>query len=202
MKRFLASLALFLTVGCGRSHVVNHTKASIIRVTGLGTEQTMFGPIRGQEVCTGFVVGPELVLTAAHCVGENMSLDGSPTELVRADVYFDLALYRVKGLTKPPLKFRGAPVTFDEELTGIGYGFGWETPLAINLRVTIPNHRNQEDKVSGIIMQGDVVQGMSGGTLVDESGKVVGINLQTHAGESYSVGVQVIKTFLLDAGVE
>lgn len=111
MKRLLASLLLLGTLACGRSYAINTTKASIVRITGITQQMTMFGPSEGQEVCTGFVVRPQVVLTAQHCVGTNMLFDGLAGELIGQDMYFDLALYKVSDLSKDPLYLRETPRT-------------------------------------------------------------------------------------------
>lgn len=201
MKRLLALVLLLGTLACGRSHAINTTKASIVRITGIAIQQTMFGPSEGQEVCTGFVVRPQVVLTAQHCVGTNMLFDGLTGELIGQDTYFDLALYRVKDLYKDPLYLRETPAQFDESIVAIGYGFGWGDPLVVDLRVMLPNHHVQEDRAAGIILQELAVGGMSGGPMIDATGQVVGITQQSHMGTSYGVGTLVIRTFLLDMGV-
>lgn len=156
----------------------------------------------GQYICTGFVIQPDVVLTAKHCVGPDLMADGYQTKLLQDDAYYDLALISVPKLSKPALTFRATPVITGEELFGIGYGNGWRFPIAMRVRVVHPNVVPHIGSPSGIISQGGFVSGMSGGPQVDLDGNVVGIvqqKLDSNLG--YGVGFDMIKAFLLDAGI-
>lgn len=189
MKKLLLGLILLSMGACATP--VERTSASIIRLTSES----------GQGFCTGFMVAPNRILTASHCIENAVFADGTPTQLIQKDDYYDLAVLSTVS-AKHPLRIRVAPTTYDEPLKGIGYGFGWDKPLVTVFRVMIPNHKITPEAVSGVIMQGQAIGGMSGGPLIDSQGQVVGINLRTYQGTTYSVGTTVIRAFLLDAGVE
>lgn len=194
-KLFLLIFALTLALSsfsCVDNKVVESTRASLVRITA-----DTFG---GQYVCTGFVIQPNIILTAAHCLQPNLSGDGEHVSIRGKDDFYDLALLLLKT-TKPALSFRDTPVMESEGLIGIGYGDGWTIPIAIKEIVLVPNYAPFRGASSGIIGKAGFVGGMSGGPVIDASGSVVGIIQRGLDGLDYGVGVTMIKAFLLDNGI-
>jgi S1-C subfamily serine protease len=165
-----------------------HVAGSVVRIT---SDQS--------KVCTGFVVAPQLVLTAAHCLDPDMKADGTVTSVVKTDGYFDLLLLRALDVHKDAVTFRDTPVFLLENLVALGYGNGWTTLLMLKESVVIVSYPVTPDSPVGIIVQEGYVPGMSGGPLIDLDGRVVGIIQQANGHLGYGVGTQIIKAFLLDA---
>ena len=133
---------------------------------------------------TGFVVGPDLVLTNHHVIegcdrilvrtadNRNLPVPQAPA----SDARRDLALLRVPGNPGPTLAFRANPVRRGESV--VTYGF----PLA-GLLSSGPTLTTGE--VSALAGLGDnptqfqisapVQQGNSGGPLLDRQGNVIGV---------------------------
>ncbi len=176
------------------SRMVNRVQASVVRVNGMA-DIPWEGPV--QYVCSGEVIAPNRVLTAAHCVGTMMQVDGVASTLIAKDDTWDLALLSVKT-SKPALPLRDEDVVRFEPLTAIGYAEGWnyltvlsEKPFAINIQPIT-------EMPVGIFVQGGYIEGMSGGPVVDKDGRMVSI-IQRQVTEvvGYGVGVLPIRTFLL-----
>jgi S1-C subfamily serine protease len=186
-------LAPFLLIGSlfqGPTYeqVVDRVSSSVVRITGeMGEEQ---------YACTGFVVNVHQVLTAAHCIGERMTADGTPAKVLKADANVDLALLDV-NTNKPGLDFRGEPIQRFETITGIGYAWGWRYLTVLDVRAYLVDVKPEQDIAVGTFVQGQYIGGMSGGPVVDRHGLVVGIVQRSNSGVGYGVGVLLIHAFLL-----
>jgi S1-C subfamily serine protease len=145
--------------------------------------------------CTGFVVQTHLVLTANHCVGEKMTVDGAPVKVVKADAVNDLALL-YSDTKKLPLGIRILPVARFEMLTAIGHAYGWADLLALAERVLLISGSVSDDTPRGIIVQPGYIGGMSGGPVVDADGLVVGIVQRGSDAIGYGVDASVILAFV------
>jgi hypothetical protein len=181
--------------------VQDRVSDSIYRVTGKTEIDTWEGPKVVDYSCTGFQIAPDRIMTAAHCVGDEMTADGIPVSVIAADKYFDLALLKGKKtpmLFRKAIEFRERPVDRFEHLTAFGYGFGWNKMSILDEKVFLTNYHVATDGAIGFIVQGGYIGGMSGGPVTDESGFVVGVVQRGNSQIGYSVGTQVIKVFLLD----
>lgn len=196
IRTFLTAFALSMLtmLSCSASPAINTVRASILRI------ETIF-PFDEKGVCTGFVVNPNRVLTAAHCLGPIMTADGQEAILLHADDYYDLALLATKS-SKAPLHLRDYPVIMGESLQGTGYAWGWSIAITIDQAVLVPNVSPARSIASGIITHGGYEGGMSGGPITDVYGDVVGVIQRKLSQEGYGVGVAAIKAFLVDAGLE
>ena len=188
---FTAFLSLF------QSHVTTYTKmvdrvsASVVRITVVMDE--------GQHTCSGEVIGVNRVLTAGHCFGESIQADGIQAKVLKVDKWADLMVLSVLT-SKPAIEFRDSDVVRFEDLTAIGYAFGWSKLSVTQVRAYLlnidPFDANNE-MAPGLIVQGTYIGGMSGGPVVDADGRMVGIVQQANQGIGYGVGTQLMRAFLL-----
>jgi len=186
--------------------MVEKVEKSMVRITGEMTRETMFGTQQGTYTCTGEVIAPDKVLTAAHCVHDNMKSDMDKVLVLGVDKTLDLALLLTDTHQKPSMKFRQAPVVRFEVLTAIGYAYG-HTELSVLLERVFFVHSYpwgpDEDGIqtpAGIIVQGGYIGGMSGGPVVDAKGLQVSIVQRGREFVGYGVDVATIQSFL--AGVK
>src|SRR5438445_1401153 len=115
------------------TQMVEKVEKSVVRITGEMTRETMFSTQQGTYTCTGEVIAPNKVLTAAHCVGQKMKTDLDEVQVVvKADKNLDLAVLATNTHQKPSMKFRKEPVVRFEVLTAIGYAYG-ATELSVLL---------------------------------------------------------------------
>ncbi|BDG74713.1 S1C family serine protease [Roseomonas fluvialis] len=132
---------------------------------------------------TGFVVGPEQVLTNHHVI-EGCSrilvrtADGRtmPGQVPAADARRDLALVRVAGSPGPVLAFRANPVRRGESV--VTYGFPLAGLLSSGPTLTtgeVSALAGLNDNPTQFQISAPVQQGNSGGPLLDRQGHVIGV---------------------------
>lgn len=195
---FKVPLALILPLvltACLRlpASTIQVAESSLIRISGLQDEHAV--------TCSGFVIAPKRVLTANHCVEDitNLTYDGSKdAHVIFMDNYYDLALVEV-NTSKPALVLDDDEVWEGQSLTAIGYAKGWNHLLALEEIVRIPNYPVEHSTPSGIILQGGIIGGMSGGPIINRSGRVVSICQRASEFMGYGVPIVTIKSFLRDA---
>lgn len=178
---------------CDDNKIIEATRSSIVRISG----HTPFGET---YICTGFVIQPNIVLTANHCLSPNMSIDGVTADSSNGDSYYDLGIVNVKT-GRQSLQLREAPVIMNEVLYGVGYANGWSVPIAIQEVVLIPNYNPFPNGSSGIIGRAGYVHGMSGGPVIDINGLVVSIVQRGQDSLDYGVSVTMMRAFLLSNGI-
>lgn len=130
-------------------------------------------------IITNFHVASQLALEPSRYRGVYVPVDGKegPVELLAFDVQHDLALLRVQNATSsyPVLGFRSsdAPLARGERIYSLG------NPRDIGFALT-------EGTYNGLVLRsfypriffgGAINPGMSGGPVLDEDGRVVGINV-------------------------
>lgn len=200
MRLVLAYIvAALISIGCyggvrsintNPTRVIDRASASVLRINGIedGLSYT----------CTGFVVAPQLVLTAEHCIGEKMLADGQPVTVLReSEKKTDLALLAVPT-TKQPLILRESDLKRFDVVHGIGYAMGMDYLTVSFSRVNAVNRSpDRDDMLPGLIVMPGYMGGMSGGPVIDEDGLVVGMCQQSNKGVGYGVGTLIMRAFLV-----
>ncbi len=136
---------------------------------------------------SGFVIGPEHVLTNAHVVGGStrvsVEVNGEfkPATVVDYDPNIDVAVLYVPGLGLPALAFEGTPLTTADDALVLGYPLGGPftvSPSRVRSvsEISGPNiYQTQTVNRQVYILRGLVQPGNSGGPLLDDRGKVAGV---------------------------
>ncbi len=136
---------------------------------------------------TGFVIGPEHILTNAHVVGGSsrsvIEVDGASMEatVVLYDSDRDLAVLFVPGLNLPVLNLRAAPAESEDDAIVLGYPGGGPytvTPARIRSDYDLsgPNIYGTDTVNREVyILRAAVRPGNSGGPLLDRQGQVIGV---------------------------
>lgn len=157
--------------------------------------------LQGDSTGAGFFVAQDVLLTAAHVVGERSSSvevrlsDGSAHEghVEQSDTWLDIALVRVPGAATQPLPLGDA--------TAIGPGapvIAIGTPRGLDFSVTrgILSHGGRNVLgVAHLQFDASINAGNSGGPLVDEGGRAIGIvsmKLTTASGIAMAVPVNYL----------
>lgn len=137
---------------------------------------------------SGFVAGPELVMTNAHVVAglSAATVEVGGDEVHRGKVvYFDpetdIALLHVEGLQSPAIDLADEELTRGDAAAFVGYPAGGPQQIrgaliASRANVNIANiYGEDQSRISVYQLTAEVAQGNSGGPLLDEDGDAVGL---------------------------
>lgn len=179
----------FLSASSLWSPVVDKLKQSVVFVE-IADEN---GAPQGS--CSGFMIDSKKhhVLTAGHCDGPKVTVDGTPTIKIFKDERKDLMVIRAYSVERPALKLAPKGPDVGDEVASMGFGFGLEQPM---FRVAhISNIRLDIEGLSGpfIVIDAAFVGGQSGGPVVNQTGEVIGIVQRGGEGVGLGVGAEVIK---------
>ena len=168
------------------SPVVQEIRGSVLKVRGRAPSCSR------QLEGTGFVIGPELVMTNAHVVAgtnetsvEVLNNRGRkrelPAQVISYDPAVDLAVLYVRGLQAQPLEFASEVAAVGDDAVVLGYPLdGPFTSTAAKIRDRIqlrgPNIYDDGEVTREVYTVRAVVQsGNSGGPMIRPDGKVVGV---------------------------
>lgn len=166
--------------------VVQRARASVLKVRGRAPscQRALEG--------TGFVVGPERVMTNAHVVAgtdevsvEVPTSDGEsrtrPARVVYYDDQIDVAVLAVPDLEARTLDFDFTGAETGDNAVALGYpldGPFSSSPAKVRQRIQLrgPNIYENETVTRDVYtIRGQVRSGNSGGPLVDPEGQVIGV---------------------------
>jgi S1-C subfamily serine protease len=146
--------------------------------------------------CTGFVIDSErdLILTAAHCLHDDLYADSLPVEVVFKDIRRDLMVLYVEGIgdDREALKLAAANPKLGEEVASHGFGYALEHPMFRIAHVSM-----EEARIEGmgpfIAIDAAFVGGQSGGAVVNPLGEVVMIVQRASNLMGVGVGAETIR---------
>jgi S1-C subfamily serine protease len=168
------------------SAAVDEVASSVLKVRGRAPSCAR------QLEGTGFVIGPELVMTNAHVVAgtadtgvEVRTRRGSVRELdaevVLYDPAVDLAVLRVPDLEADPLSFDPVPASAGDDAIIVGYpldGPYTATPAKVRSLINLkgPNIYDSGEVTREVYTVRAVVRsGNSGGPMIAPDGRVIGV---------------------------
>lgn len=150
-------------------------------------------------ICTAFSIDRERghYLTASHCLhlgededkGDTPIIDKQELEILYEDVDLDLAVVKITTL-RAALKIQTKPVLVGMEVAVFGFALGRQVP---SLRTAVVSRLDLTS--NGLPFMGvdtALVGGMSGGPIVDYTGKVVGVSARSDPQTGYSLTPQFI----------
>lgn len=166
MKSLIAGLLAFSLVGCAPVSIKQSDPdfAYMRQVTKLVK-------VGESGSCSGVVVAPVHVLTAAHCQNATLSVDGKPARIIKISTEADLMLLEVE-VGWPGVKVADKQPDADSKIYTIGF------PLSVGQvltegRVQVADHR--EIGPHDMLVSSPVVFGNSGGPVMDANMQLVGI---------------------------
>ncbi|HIW92062.1 MAG TPA: MarP family serine protease [Candidatus Corynebacterium avicola] len=170
---------------------VQQARPSVVRVVGEAEQCNRI--LQG----TGFAIDDDLVMTNAHVVAGtgNVMLETTEGEASAQVVYYnpeeDIALVRTTdGTTLPPLNWSEAPGEHNQDAIVMGFPLGGDfqaTPARIREQFVVSGPdiyaATRVDR-EAYTLRGTVVQGNSGGPLIDTEGNVLGLIFGAAVGDS------------------
>ena len=148
--------------------------------------------------CTAFSIDQEKghYITTAHCLhpvdGDDSDLpliDQQTLEILFESAHFDIAVIKITT-QRPALTIQPLPLQQGMHVATLGYANGRSVP---SLRTSVVSKLDMTpDEVPFVGFDNALVGGMSGGPIVDRSGKVVGIATRSDTQAGYSLTIQLI----------
>ncbi len=160
----------------GRAEVVARLAPSVVTVR------------TGEGAGSGVVYAPDVVITNAHVVGEATEVEltyadgtSSPGTVLATDATTDLAMIRSARTDLPVPEYRTDVPRPGEPVIAIGSPLGFEgtvtAGIVSGLDRQIPGSAAQSRALVDLIQTDAAISpGNSGGALLDETGRVIGIN--------------------------
>jgi tRNA A-37 threonylcarbamoyl transferase component Bud32 len=197
---------------------------SRVQLARLGKAATAFVEVkaaRGQGSGSAFCIRPDgWFLTNAHVAQGEITLVLNPTlksqksypaRVVRSDAELDLALLHVEGATGLPTLALGSDEGLEELMEVVGFGFpfgkgidGREFP-AVSVNVgSITALRHKDGRLHRIQLDAALNPGNSGGPVLDQHGKVIGVVVSGVRGAevNFAIPVSAVRRFLAQPIVE
>jgi S1-C subfamily serine protease len=149
-------------------------------VASLTARSTAALSYAGPGACTAFSIDArrQLFLTAAHCITEGeVKIDGYVAWVVWQDVEADLAVLHSFAVVKPSLR-PGKSTYIGQELASLGYAYG-HIEAVFKVHVVATREITVENLPGKWLLVGPAfIPGMSGGPVVNEDERVVGVILR------------------------
>lgn len=139
-------------------------------------------------VCSAVVVaivdGEADALTAAHCVAHeptshlDLTANGRDAQVLAFNRLLDLALIRFHAKHEEAMPLAPETPKMGAEVAVLGYAFGVKKLAAQFGRVAQPYN----DETEALWLNVDLIFGDSGGAVVDDQGRLIGINSRIYSG--------------------
>lgn len=228
MTRLLALLlALFALTTAARADDISAVSRSVVRVV---TVAMVDGEVVGFGHGSGIAISPTRIVTNAHVVEsaarypDNVALGVVPSEgqksyaakLIAIDTKRDLALLEITEGRVPAAAIYSGPFESGADVVALGYPGNVDAATArgatdyITPRTPVRSEGNLSntqgvDGVAMLVHTAQIARGNSGGPLVDQCGRIVGINnAMTRADDgdspfSFAIANRELTRFLTDA---
>lgn len=197
----MLSLVLYLGIPKGGIEQMAESKSNAVVLIMNGTEGQ-----KGGALGTGFIIDDDLIVTNHHVIanGKDILVRGKVSQkpykakLVASDEFSDIALIKLDdwkdfALTNLPNKLEfdsSRDLKLGAKVWSIGHPWGLQWTVSQGV-VSSPSRRM--DGNLNFLIQTDtrIYEGNSGGPLLDEDGKVIGINDKMMANTGGSFGLAI-----------
>lgn len=154
------------------------------------------------NTCSGVFVGPDLLLTAGHCMEHSRGYQWIKTSdgkslavsVMKIDTKTDLALLKVIKPINHPYTSLGSRVGRADIVYTVNSGYGYERTFNQGM---VNNVLLDEDSLALTILHNAMIlPGASGSGLFNSDRQLIGINVATIRGFSEAVDVVELRKFL------
>jgi S1-C subfamily serine protease len=165
-------------------------------------KSTVYIEVKGGG-CTGFVINTRLdkddekktiILTAAHCDGEQLYADQTPAKVLFKDTKKDLMVLEVDDLDRPALRLATQDPAVGHLVASYGFGYSLERPMFRVAHVSDDKTYIPETGGPFYVIDAAFVPGMSGGAVVNVAGEVVMIVQMASDRVGLGIGAEAIKS--------
>ena len=180
----MSACAFVVTPPQDFSSLISRTERSLLRLELAPVD--VVNPLTGEEtarrpVCTGFVIDSarHYALTATHCVATPyLDANGKQAHTIWFNAELDLAVIEIQQ-TLPALSAHFGTVSRGQQTWVLGFGYGQSRPIFRQAYVSEYEIRYGLEPDVWITLDRSFVGGLSGSPILDTSGAVVGIALQS-----------------------
>lgn len=176
----LLLLSLFLVsparAGASWEAIASKVFASIgyVSMSALDTHsgQTLTG------ACSAFSIHENLRywMTAAHCLGDDMKVDGQIATVIYKNDALDLMVLSVPGAPAPALAPSSVAIGRGTDIASAGHAYGFLLAMLKAGHVAHPALGIEGFSGTFLVLDFPIIGGMSGGPMVDWQGNVMAIN--------------------------
>lgn len=196
MKKFLLSLALLILLPISLGIASERSKKlekAVVYIESLDGKCSGF--ISDSAYKTDKGEDKDLVITAAHCDGKELTVDGQPAKVKAKFQREDLLVLEVDDTGKPALKLAMKNPDVEQHVTSVGFGYALEKPLVRQANISQVDLRMPEAEFQSeyIALDAPFVGGQSGGPVVDQESNVVMIVQFGSSTVGFGVGAETIK---------
>jgi S1-C subfamily serine protease len=196
MARVLLTLLLFIVSFSNVfavspwAPVVDKIRESVVFLEALDAGDTPTG------FCTGFVIDTKkaYVLTAAHCDGPKVLVNGTTSYRVFKDARKDLMVLRASVANDlPAIALADKDPSIGDQVGSYGFGMAMEKPIFRMAHVSVKDLQIEELSGPFLMVDAGFIGGQSGGPVFNEMGQLVAIVQRGNLGLGLGIGAEVIK---------
>lgn len=154
-------------------------------------------------VCSGVVLNAQdgFLLTAAHCVEGDpaklaITVNGRDATIEKSNRLLDLAVLKFKAKRETAMPLARVSPQIGSEVAVLGFAFGIERIAVQFGRVT----QSYNDETKTLWLDASVIPGNSGGAVIDEQGRLVGMTSRVYYSGPSNVGaaipIEVVEDFV------
>jgi S1-C subfamily serine protease len=196
MKRVFVACLLVLTLvataGLGYEYAAPLTPEELSARLHASTAR-LANVSQGQEVgsCTAFSINEDrrYWMTAFHCLGEEMFIDGQIAWSIYKNETHDLVVLQSPGIARPALPLATENPRVGDAIASLGYGYGFAIPqfrrgVVSLLELPGENIHILTEKTTVNVYDIQWMGGMSGGAVVNAAGEVISVVQVEEGGRS------------------
>jgi V8-like Glu-specific endopeptidase len=224
----LPLMALLAFAAPARADDISAAGRSVVRVVVVAVED---GQVVGFGHGSGFAVAPNRIVTNAHVVAlavqypKDVVIGIVPSEgnrsygarIVRVDAPHDLALLEVQQGRLPPIPLYLGPLADGATVAALGYpgnvdlataqsADDYITPLPPTRSMGNYSNERAINGIAALLHTANIARGNSGGPLLDQCGRVIGVNTFITRGDEgdspfgFAIAIREVAAFLRASG--